>query len=47
MCVEDLHSNKQKLEQENISCKLALEAMEEANRQLAEDCASLHLQMKR
>ncbi|EGV97864.1 Lymphoid-restricted membrane protein [Cricetulus griseus] len=46
MCVEDLHSNKQKLEQENISCKLALEAMEEANRQLAEDCASLHLQMK-
>ncbi|XP_028747626.1 inositol 1,4,5-triphosphate receptor associated 2 [Peromyscus leucopus] len=45
-CVADLHSNKQKLEEENRTCKLALEAMEEANRQLAEDCTSLHLQMK-
>ncbi|XP_036037887.1 inositol 1,4,5-triphosphate receptor associated 2 [Onychomys torridus] len=45
-CVADLLSNKQKLEEENRTCKLALEAMEEANRQLAEDCTSLHLQMK-
>ncbi|KAL6075117.1 hypothetical protein STEG23_022556, partial [Scotinomys teguina] len=45
-CVADLHSNMQKLEEENTTCKLALEAMEEANRQLAEDCTSLHLRMK-
>ncbi|XP_021084548.1 inositol 1,4,5-triphosphate receptor associated 2 isoform X2 [Mesocricetus auratus] len=44
-CVSDLHASKQKLEEENATCRLALEAMEEANRQLAEDCTSLHLQM--
>ncbi|XP_029420834.1 lymphoid-restricted membrane protein [Nannospalax galili] len=42
----DLHLNKQRLEEENSKCKLALDALEEANRQLAEDCAELRLQIK-
>ncbi|KAM5262774.1 inositol 1,4,5-triphosphate receptor associated 2 [Ctenodactylus gundi] len=37
---EDLHFNKQKLEEEN-KFNLALEALAEANSQLAEDCAEL------
>lgn len=46
-CVADLRSNKQKLEEENTTCKLELEAMKDANRQLAENCTILNLQMQK
>lgn len=45
--VEELHFNKQKLEEENNQLKLALETLEEANRRLSEDCTELRLQIKR
>ncbi|XP_027694380.1 lymphoid-restricted membrane protein [Vombatus ursinus] len=45
-CVADLQFNKQKLQEENTKFKLALEALEEANNQLTEDCYELHNQMK-
>ncbi|XP_027790028.2 inositol 1,4,5-triphosphate receptor associated 2 isoform X1 [Marmota flaviventris] len=44
--VADLHFNKQKLEEENHRFKLALETLEEANNQLADDCTELRLQIK-
>ncbi|KAG3292271.1 lymphoid-restricted membrane protein [Ictidomys tridecemlineatus] len=44
--VADLHFNKQKLEEENHRVKLALETLEEANNQLADDCSELRLQIK-
>uniref|UniRef100_A0A8D2JIE2 Inositol 1,4,5-triphosphate receptor associated 2 n=1 Tax=Sciurus vulgaris TaxID=55149 RepID=A0A8D2JIE2_SCIVU len=44
--VADLHFNKQKLEVENQRFKLALETLEEANSQLADDCTELRLQIK-
>ncbi|XP_023611311.1 lymphoid-restricted membrane protein [Myotis lucifugus] len=44
--VEELHSNKQKLEEENNQLKLALETLEEANSRLSEDCTELRLQIK-
>ncbi|XP_076710328.1 inositol 1,4,5-triphosphate receptor associated 2 isoform X1 [Callospermophilus lateralis] len=44
--VADLHFNKQKLEEENHRFKLALETLEEANNQLADDCNELRLQIK-
>ncbi|XP_023440815.2 inositol 1,4,5-triphosphate receptor associated 2 [Dasypus novemcinctus] len=44
--VADLHFNKQKLEEENSKFKLALEALEEANSQLSEDCTELRAQIK-
>lgn len=43
----DLHFTKQKLEEENNKLKLAVEALEEANCQLLEDCTELRLQIKR
>ncbi|XP_028913166.1 inositol 1,4,5-triphosphate receptor associated 2 isoform X3 [Ornithorhynchus anatinus] len=45
-CVADLQFNKQKLQEENGKFKLALEAMEEANHKLGEDCEQLRNQMK-
>ncbi|XP_039077650.1 inositol 1,4,5-triphosphate receptor associated 2 isoform X1 [Hyaena hyaena] len=42
----DLHFTKQKLEEENNKLKLALEALEDANCQLLEDCTELRLQIK-
>lgn len=45
--VEELHFNKQKLEEENNQLKLALETLEEANSRLSEDCTELRLQIKR
>ncbi|XP_068962310.1 inositol 1,4,5-triphosphate receptor associated 2-like [Petaurus breviceps papuanus] len=45
-CVADLKFSKQKLQEENNKFKLALEALEEANNQLTEDCHELHNQMK-
>ncbi|KAK1341310.1 LOW QUALITY PROTEIN: hypothetical protein QTO34_017714 [Cnephaeus nilssonii] len=44
--VEELHFNKQKLEEENSQLKLALETLEEANSRLSEDCTELRLQIK-
>ncbi|EPQ11214.1 Lymphoid-restricted membrane protein [Myotis brandtii] len=44
--VEELHFNKQKLEEENNQLKLALETLEEANSRLSEDCTELRLQIK-
>ncbi|KAI4576388.1 hypothetical protein MJT46_002223 [Ovis ammon polii x Ovis aries] len=44
--IADLHFNKQKLEDENNKLKLALENLEEANRELSEDCTELRLQVK-
>ena len=45
--IADLHFNKQKLEEENNKLKLALENLEEANRELSEDCTELRLRVKR
>ncbi|XP_038627647.1 inositol 1,4,5-triphosphate receptor associated 2 [Tachyglossus aculeatus] len=45
-CMADLQFNKQKLQEENGKFKLALEAMEEANHKLGEDCEQLRNQMK-
>ncbi|ELK24707.1 Lymphoid-restricted membrane protein [Myotis davidii] len=45
-CVEELHFNKQKLEEDNSQLKLALETLEEANSRLSEDCTELRLQIK-
>ncbi|XP_055428113.1 inositol 1,4,5-triphosphate receptor associated 2 isoform X6 [Bubalus kerabau] len=44
--IADLHFNKQKLEEENNKLKLALENLEEANRELSEDCTELRLRVK-
>ncbi|KAI4586399.1 hypothetical protein MJG53_004186 [Ovis ammon polii x Ovis aries] len=44
--IADLHFNKQKLEDENNKLKLALENLEEANRELSEDCTELRLRVK-
>ncbi|MXQ80006.1 hypothetical protein E5288_WYG013810 [Bos mutus] len=44
--IADMHFNKQKLEEENNKLKLALENLEEANRELSEDCTELRLQIK-
>ncbi|KAM9673372.1 LOW QUALITY PROTEIN: inositol 1,4,5-triphosphate receptor associated 2 [Trichechus inunguis] len=43
-CVADLHFNKKKLKEEN-KFKLTLEALEEANSQLTEDCIELRSQI--
>ncbi|XP_054552339.1 inositol 1,4,5-triphosphate receptor associated 2 [Talpa occidentalis] len=44
--IAELHFNKQKLEEEIIKFKLALETLEEANSQLSEDRTELCLQVK-
>ncbi|XP_032711145.1 lymphoid-restricted membrane protein [Lontra canadensis] len=44
--VADLHSNKQKLEEENNKFKSALETLEDANCQLSKDCTELRHQIK-
>ncbi|XP_042638110.1 inositol 1,4,5-triphosphate receptor associated 2 [Orycteropus afer afer] len=44
--VADLHFNKQKLEEENNKFKLVLEALEEDNTQLSENCTELRSQIK-
>nr|XP_023410601.1 lymphoid-restricted membrane protein [Loxodonta africana] len=45
-CVAGLHFKKQKLKEENHKFRLVLEALEETNSQLTEDCTGLRSQIK-